>query len=212
MKDIWKMNGDVDYDREYLSSANLPYKQNDPLYMKMIHRYRTCNFRPAQFYYQIDPTNQFKFIRARFDNISNDSKQLNGHLRHHIITFLAWISNMKGPYDIRDLVTRHKIEETLGVVGWTLLWNTTPITFFFKLSESAQEELIQEYNTKEMIFDNNPISTSLLSMFTGNQVEIERADATVSLGEFRQLLQQQIMDLESMDISQRIEASDSDSD
>jgi hypothetical protein len=93
-----------------------------------------------------------------------------------------------------------------------LLWNTTPITFFFKLSESAQEELIQEYNTKEMIFDNNPISTSLLSMFTGNQVEIERADATVSLGEFRQLLQQQIMDLESMDISQRIEASDSDSD
>jgi hypothetical protein len=132
IKNIWTKPGESSYTPQYLEQEDLPYYYDLPLSMKMVHRYRNCLCRPAQFYHQIDINNQLIFLNYRFVGKSEDRV-----LRHDIITFMAWMTNMKGRHDIFTLVND---EEMVNV------WYRKPISFFLHLSEEHQNRLLEEYD------------------------------------------------------------------
>jgi hypothetical protein len=144
IKRIWKKVSafDVDYDDAYVLQDELPYKWDDPLYMKMVHRFRNCNKRIAQFWHQIDVGNQCILIRAtlipattRVGGILRDYNELCSN-----VEFFAWISNMLGAYEIKQNLD---------------MWKTTPIQWYFELDETTQRELVHRFNSGEIATHNS---------------------------------------------------------
>jgi hypothetical protein len=153
IKSIWKDKNDVDYDEAYLEQETLPYKWQDPLYVKMIHRYRNCHRRIAQFYHQIDPHNQWLLL-ARLLPVCMGRTKAAGEM----VSFLAWTSNMLGYYDIQKLLSG---DEADAKIQGELLqnWRHAPIAFFFGLSAEAQETLLARYNREEIDLWNEHIAS-----------------------------------------------------
>lgn len=134
IKKLWagERKNELDYPEKYINQDDLPYIGTDPLYMKMIHRFRNCNNRIAQFYHQIDPNNQRKLLAFGFNaHRDYDPKRL-----HQMVTFLAWITNMLGRYEIQP----DKVEA----------WERIPITYFYMLTMQEQIELLDRYNKREI--------------------------------------------------------------
>lgn len=140
LKKIWFSQKDVDYSIEYLTQKDLPYQWEDPLYMKMVHRFRNCNDRIAVFYHQIDPSNQM-LLRNRY--CKSDGKSF-----HEMLEFFAWISNMIGEYEIKDMIEGNP-DVSVN------LWKLQPIKFFYKLDESQKNDLIERYNNEEIVAYND---------------------------------------------------------
>lgn len=132
---LWARGGDEIYDNDYILQKDLPYKWEDPLYMKMIHRLRNCGHLAAQFYHQIDPCNQSLF-RQIFMKKESGSMEAHGMLE-----FMAWTSNMLGEFDIREMRDDDSFVEK---------WKKTPIAFFFDLDSAEQKRLVDRYNTEEI--------------------------------------------------------------
>lgn len=152
IKRIWRQFSDVDYDETYLSNEILPYKWEDPLYMKMIHRFRNCRSRIAVMCHQIDLGNQRLLVLLQLlpfigviQKASSESKPMK--IRTDIETlrtnveFFAWISNMLGAHEIKP-------EELQS-------WNLTPISWFYKLSLPEKTSLVDRFNKDEIDAYNN---------------------------------------------------------
>ncbi len=138
IKRIWLKDSAVDYDDAYVLQEELPYKWQDPLYMKMIHRFRNCNKRIAQFWHQIDVGNQCLLISHTLTpaiNRVHGARRNYEELRSHV-EFFAWISNMLGTYEIKENVD---------------LWRTTPIQWYFECDAETQKELVERFNSGEII-------------------------------------------------------------
>lgn len=180
IKDAWKEKNDKDYPEEYLTQEVLPYQWQDPLYMKMVHRFRNCRCRVAQFYHQIDPSNQRRFLFFR--HLHNQTKP---EVTHHLLVFMAWITNMKGSFDIEELC-----EHNTYLVS---LWEKKPISFFYSLSNEQQAILVEEYNAAEVL-----------------PRPVERGEARVDRALVLALIDSQMTDIASMDITANLTASESD--
>lgn len=136
IRSIWMQKGEKCYSDDYLGQEDLPYYCDDPLYMKMIHRFRNCEWRIAQFYHQIDPDNQRQFLMSR------SLLHTNLETLHNALEFFAWISNMKGVTQIANLYN--------GDEKMVTRWDRKPISFFFELDEGTQAKLLIEYNDVEV--------------------------------------------------------------
>ncbi len=176
IKKIWIKDDDVEYSEEYLQQKNLPYKWEDPLYMKMVHRFRNCNYKIAQFMHQIDPGlfllgskilffNEFfscegnqLLVMAELIYIFNIDLDIRSGL--NIMEFFAWISNMKGAYDI--LLLKEKNDDDATFLD---LWQAKPIDFFYRLPRDRQLLLLDEFNQKERTpFGSFKISTMSIDL------------------------------------------------
>lgn len=128
IKNLWIQN--IDEDVENLQT--LVYRYDAPLYQKMIWRFRNCKNNPCVFFIQIDPSNQNYLIQKYFGYSSRyyNNKQL--------LEFFAWIKNMLGEYDLRDL------DKSGQLIN---LWkNNNEIDFFFMANILVQNNLISRYN------------------------------------------------------------------
>lgn len=138
---LWKKPGDVEYDEVYLAQKDLPYRWEDPLYMKMIHRFRNCANRIAVFFHQIDPGNQHLLLRQYLSlfYVKNPS------LAMESVDFMAWISNMLGIYEIKTILDEdgRPANRQFDLVE---LWRVKPISFFYSLSHASQTALCRRYN------------------------------------------------------------------
>lgn len=161
IKRIWQQSDDTDYDEAYLSNEILPYKWEDPLYMKMIHRFRNCRSRIAVMCHQIDLGNQRLLILHQLlpfitsiQHSSNPSLGLKQSESKEIlrnvtnieslrtnVEFFAWLSNMLGAHEIKP-------DELQS-------WNLTPITWFYKLSLPEKTSLVERFNKDEIDAYNN---------------------------------------------------------
>lgn len=174
---------DVEYDEAYINQKDLPYQFDDPLYMKMIHRFRNCNYRIAQFFHQIDPGNQ----RLLLISCIPECYRRDSGLACEMVTFMAWLSNMLGKADLmftgREFSwTEVELEQQIAK------WQTTPIKWFFDLAPAVQKQILERY------------------------IEVEIHDRNVyqlnTIQKAMSFFKEQITDLESMNIEDGLEASD----
>jgi hypothetical protein len=144
IRDMYREPGDEEYTDAYITQETLPYKSLDPLYMKMLHRFRNCNRRLAMFRHQLTPGCQ-QSLSMRFLTLKNTT---NREYHHHMLEFLAWTSNMLGRYHIEMLFEGCTDDVIAAEVT---LWNTKPIEFFLSLNPIVQAGLITQYNEQEII-------------------------------------------------------------
>lgn len=147
IKAIWLRQGDVDYDDDYLNQKELPYKWEDPLYMKMVHRFRNCNRRIAQFYHQIDPHNQELLLMKRFARVYLHNRGI----AKEMISFLAWTSNMIGAHEVlKPLETSATDITEIERERRLHYWRTRPISFFMTLPQEIAAKWLDRYNREEV--------------------------------------------------------------
>lgn len=144
LKDLWIQNADHDYGSLYLEQEVLPYKWEDPLYMKMIHRFRNCQRRIAQFFHQIDINNQQRLLSRYLPEAYRRDRDA----AVEMVTFMAWLSNMLGRHDVKDLNVD--------------LWDSKPIEWFFQLAILDQKKFIERYNREEVRAYNSMIDSRSL--------------------------------------------------
>jgi len=188
IKQIWKQAGEVDHDAAYLTQKKLPYDHRDPLYMKMVHRYRNCGRRPAVFCIGIDIGNQHQFL----------SKQLGIRNRQVSVwvDFFAWLSNMIGAYQIEP----HFVE----------LWRQLPLVYFYLSEPAQQQQFIDDYNEKEVKAYNEYFADKIQAQWFA---EMATAD---NLNNFEQQVRQSLIaklqeagtELQTMNLEDDLEASD----
>jgi hypothetical protein len=179
IKTIWFESGDVDYDVSNIKAENRFTDPVFPLYMKMVYRFCNCNKRAAQFCHQIDINNQHLFLNHITRHRVYDSNI------HTMTDFFAWLSNMKGPYHILQLEGVEQSESK-----YLARWNADPITWFYDdLDVVKQQQLIDEYNEKEIVAYND-----IMAEFVPQN--------------FRTMLQAAATDLESLNLEEDLEASE----
>lgn len=158
IKSLWIKNGEHDYDNAYLEQEKLPYNWDDPLYMKMVHRFRNCRRHIAQFFHQIDPNNQSRLLQRHLPECYRRDIQM----AIEVVTFMAWLSNMLGRIDVTNL----NVE----------LWEATPIAWFFHLPTEEQQTFIDRYNKdeirayNEIVMDDLGMSSSEMTTFLQSQL------------------------------------------
>ena len=137
---------------EWLDQPNLPYDWRDPICMKMVHRFRNCGKRIAQFYHQIDPGNQQLLLHL---HVLTDNDCLVSMLMvrgdrqkdrlHREMTFFAWTSNMLGVGSIGELLEQFP-QQAVTVDDWKV----APILFFYSLSLPARQHVLSLYQESLM--------------------------------------------------------------
>jgi len=123
------------------------YQWNDPLYVKMIHRFNNCNRRVAQFYHQIDPGNQrILLARRKWNSPIYGSNCMEAEM----MSFFAWLSNMLSSIDVIRL-EGIQYEAGAKTSCFTELWIKNPIVWFYSVLDSNQQQgLLDKYNRTEI--------------------------------------------------------------
>lgn len=164
IRDIWIKKGDHVYPDSYIAiGETIPYKYEDPLYMKFVHRFVNCQYRPAQFYHQIDAAAQYVFLGKTTLNTVHPF-----FTRHCMVDFFAWISNMLGSYDVEEIYKKYVMkgsesltnsqrstskdssDDEIAVKGFIVKWSRLPIFWFYDLPDSVKKDLIEKFNISEM--------------------------------------------------------------
>lgn len=150
IKAIWRRADDKDPYENLGAICSANYNWEDPLYVKMIHRFNNCNRRIAQFYHQVDPNNQRRLLTVReWDTHQRLAKA------GDMMTFFAWLSNMLSIIDIiklEGLTYQNGVNyRDPDVSIYVSLWDRNPIVFFYTvLSVQQQRGLIDKYNDVEV--------------------------------------------------------------
>lgn len=119
---------------------NIVYHFSEPLYIKMIFRFRNTTFgnpsrKPsiASFHRQVDPHNQHLLQLKYFKDI---------RIIYQLLEFFAWISSSLGLHDIILLSNDVMADDT----NYINEWYNNVIQFYFNLPPNIKLKLITQYN------------------------------------------------------------------
>lgn len=143
IRDIW--GGSESIKDEDLTK--IKYRDDCPLYHKMIFRFRQYDRSASRLANTIDLNNKTRLLfRYRLEG------------QAEIIEFLAWIKNGLGIYDLYTLAQPDLEEPESSGEEYDLdhfrdspfhqIWKINEIRWFFDLPIKAQNQLIERYNTE----------------------------------------------------------------
>lgn len=147
IQEIWIDDGvDPRRTQTELDDPKLPYDWRDPLYMKMVHRYRNCGKKAAVFCHQLDPHNQAVFRDARCWFPGPEFPRI------CLVEFLAWVSNMLSYPEILRVIHMEPREQKddFSDDAAIELWKTRPIAFILELTARQQLVFLEIFNAAEL--------------------------------------------------------------
>lgn len=128
IRDIWHNPGE-----EYLTDfTSLIYDFDIPLYQKMIFRFRNGSNLAVILYQGCDPSNKRRILYTYnmfYEEVSD------------LMEFFAWIANGLGIHHI-NIIAQNDGDD----FDYVTKWKENNIEFFFSLTDSEQNKLINQFN------------------------------------------------------------------